>query len=179
MPFASAARTAQPGSRPCAQSANRHCAASASTSWNVDLETGVGLPELQLAHPRRVEHEPALGQRHELAVRRRVPAAAVLADVLRREQLLADERVDERRLADARRAEQRCRPSRRHVRAHRLDAVAVRRAHRVHGDAERDRLDLAATRLDVVAEVGLRQEHDRLRAALPARASGTARCGAR
>ena len=54
------------------------------------LEAGVRVPELQLAHARRVEHEPAVGQRHELAVRRRVPAAAVLADLLRREQLLAE-----------------------------------------------------------------------------------------
>ena len=128
VPFASAARTAQPGSRPCAQSAKRHSAGERLEILEGGLHARVGIPELELAHARCIEHEPALGKRHELAVRRRVPAAAVLADLAHGEQLRADERVHERRLADARRAEQRRRPSRRDVRAHRVDAVAVRRA---------------------------------------------------
>src|SRR5580765_5546353 len=49
------------------------------------LETGLGIPQLQLAHSGRVEHETAFGKPNELPVRGRVPAAAVLADVARRE----------------------------------------------------------------------------------------------
>jgi hypothetical protein len=70
-----------------------------------------------------------------------VPAAAVLADLAHGEQLRADKRVHKRRLPDARRAEQRRSPSRRDVRAHDVDAVAVRCAHGMDRHAERDGLD--------------------------------------
>src|SRR5258708_948853 len=36
------------------------------------------IPELQLTHARRIEHEPGTGEEDELAVRRRVPPAAVV-----------------------------------------------------------------------------------------------------
>ena len=129
----------------------------------------VGVPELQLAHPGRVEDDAAAGQQDQLAVGRRVPARlVVLAHLLRREQLLADERVDDRRLADAGRAEQ-------HGRAVALEPVAqlvdplagLRRDGLDRARAERHRLDLGEVRRDVVDEVGLRQQHDGLRAALP------------
>src|SRR5262245_60846205 len=47
--------------------------------WESRVEHGFGCPERELAHPRCVEEESAARQRLELAVRRRVPAAAVLA----------------------------------------------------------------------------------------------------
>ena len=43
----------------------------------------------------------------------------------------------------------------------------MRRADRVHGNAEGDGLHLEHVALHVVAEIGLRQQDDRLRAALP------------
>ena len=101
-------------------------------------------------------------------MRGRVPAlAVVLADLLGREQLLAGERVHERRLADARGAEERDRPPGREVRADELEAVAGDARDRVHGDAERDRLDLEHAQLELGAEVGLRQDDHGLGAALP------------
>src|SRR5262249_62039579 len=104
------------------------------------LEARLRVPELQLSHAGRVEHQPAVRKRHELAARGRVPAAAVLAHLARCQQLVAYERVHQRRLADAGRPEQRRRPSVRDVGAYGLDAVAVRCAHGVHGNTEGDRL---------------------------------------
>src|SRR5581483_6463749 len=60
----------------------------------------VGIPELQLTDARRVEDDAAGWQEDQLSVRRRVATAlVVLADLLRREDLFADEGVDDRRLA--------------------------------------------------------------------------------
>ena len=53
------------------------------------------------------------------------------------------------------------------VRANELEAFAGDVRDRVHGDAERDRLDLEHAQLPVGAEVGLRQHDHGLRAALP------------
>src|SRR6266540_2694662 len=76
-----------------------------------DVVEGLGqsvraLPELELAEPRRVDHEPAIRQRQQLAVSGRVPAAAVLSDLLRLELLAPEQPVDQARLADARASEQ-------------------------------------------------------------------------
>lgn len=126
-----------------------------------------GLPELELAQAGRVEDEPAAREQVELAARRRVPAAAVPARLAGLERGLAEQRVHDRRLADAGRAEQACRPAVREVRADVVEPAALRHRDRVDGDAERDRLDLGDRSLDVVAEVGLRQQDHRLGAALP------------
>ena len=53
------------------------------------------------------------------------------------------------------------------VRPNELEAFAGDARDRVHGDAERDRLDLEHAQLPVGAEVGLRQHDHRLGAALP------------
>src|SRR5581483_4607385 len=67
----------------------------------------VGVPELQLTDPGRVEDDAAARQHDQLAMRSRVAAAVVVrAHLLRLEQVLAGERVHDRRLTDSRRAEQ-------------------------------------------------------------------------
>ena len=58
-------------------------------------------PELELAHPGRVDDEASSREKHELAVRGRVAAAAVGSKLSRLEQLLAGEAVHERRLPHA------------------------------------------------------------------------------
>ena len=76
----------------------------------VDVGEGVleaAFPELHLAHPRRVDEEPAAGQLEQLAVGGGVPAARVGgADLGRPLALVAAQPVDQRRLADAGRAEE-------------------------------------------------------------------------
>src|ERR671923_995259 len=128
-----------------------------------------GIPELELPHARRVEHEPTTRERDQLARRRRVPPAPVTPQVAGRERLLAEQLVDERRLADARRAEQRSGAVALEVRAELVDPGPGHAADRVHGDADRDQLDLGDRLLDVVAEVRLREDDDGIGAALPRR----------
>ena len=125
------------------------------------------LPELELAHPRRVEHETAAGQEDELAVRRRVPAATVAPDVRGHEQLLAGEAVHERRLPDAGRPEQRGGAAAAEVRAEVVEPLPGDRADGVDRDAEGDRLGGQQRPLDVLRQVALRQHDHRLGAALP------------
>ena len=132
------------------------------------LEPLVGDPQLQLAHAGRVDHERAAGKLDELAACRRVPSLAVSAELLRREQLLAREGVDERRLADAGGAEQRS-----------GDAGAGGSA-RTASSPSPVTFESAWTGTSaaidsirgeggrgVGCEVALREQHDRLRAALP------------
>src|SRR5262247_1126875 len=72
------------------------------------------IPQLQLAHSRRVDQEPAVRQEHQLPVRRRVPSLRVgLANVPCLLNLAANETIDDRALAHTRRAEERSGLSRR------------------------------------------------------------------
>jgi hypothetical protein len=48
------------------------------------LEALRDVPELQFAQARRVEHEPAAGQRQQLTVARRVATPSVASDLVRR-----------------------------------------------------------------------------------------------
>jgi hypothetical protein len=125
------------------------------------------IPTAELAHPRRAEHQPAAGQEHQLSVRRRMPPSPPSADRLRCEDLLAGERVHQRRFADAGGAEQGDRVPGSKVRADELEPVTGQARDRMHGDAKRNRLDLEHAQLEVGVEVGLRQDDDGLRAALP------------
>jgi hypothetical protein len=93
--------------------------------------------------------------------------AVVLADGCGGEEFLPREGVGERRLSDAGRPQQGDRAAGGEVGAHRLDPVACGCGDRVDGHAEGDRLDLQRAQLPLGAEVGLRQQDDRLRAALP------------
>ena len=91
---------------------------------------------------RGVEDEPAARERHELAVCGRVPAPPVAAERLHLLALPAEQAVEERRLAHAGKAEQRHRPSAADVGRERVEPRAVERADGMHGNAERDGLDL-------------------------------------
>ena len=66
----------------------------------VERRADVAFPELQLAQPRRVDHQRTVGQPYELAVSRRVTAGAVRRDLGGAHQLRAGEAVEQRRLAD-------------------------------------------------------------------------------
>ena len=136
-----------------------------------DVVEGLGeallrLPEAQLAHPGRVEEKPACREAKQLAVRRRVAAAAVGSEVARGHQRLACQAVDERRLADARRPEGGDGAARGEVRRELLDAFSGEVADDVHRNADRRQLHLEDRRLDVRAQIGLRQDDHRLRPAL-------------
>ena len=131
------------------------------------LEPLVGDPQLDLAHPGRVDHEGAPGKLDELPARRRVAPLAVVADLARLEELLAEERVDERRLADSGGAEQSSRDARTEVRAERVESCARHVRDRNDGNTERDGLDLRDHCVDVVGEIGLGEDEHRLRSALP------------
>ena len=63
-------------------------------------------PLRELAHAGRVDPQAAVGRDEQLAARRRVAAAVVVADRLGRLPAVAEQRVEQRRLADARAAEQ-------------------------------------------------------------------------
>src|SRR5262245_33997060 len=83
-------------------------------TWGDRVDLGIhvaqGLaaaPELQLAHPRRVERQTSTGPPDQLAMGRRTPPLAVVADGLDALEVAAQKGVDEGRLAQARRAEQR------------------------------------------------------------------------
>src|SRR6266511_5571715 len=139
-----------------------------------DVVEGLGqpvraLPELELAEPRRVDHEPAVRQRQQLAVSGRVPAAAVLSDLLRLELLAPEQPVDQARLADARGSEQDDGAARGQMGPKLVDPLAGHGADGVDGDAERDSLDLGDEQgaLFDRAQVGLVQNNRGLGAAFP------------
>jgi len=131
------------------------------------VEPLVRVPQPNLPHPGRVEVEAPAGEQEQLAVRGRVPALAVGAELPDRHQLLAGQPVDERRLADARRAERGDRAALHEIGAKRLRSVTGHVRDGVDGDADRNRLDLEHRRFDVRAQVGFRQHDHRRRAALP------------
>jgi hypothetical protein len=126
----------------------------------------IAFPELQLAETRRVDQQGAVFECVQLAVPRRVAAAPVVSQVADRHQLTPCERVHERRLADARRPDQHDRLSRAQVAVEQLETLARDVAHRVDGNAHRDRF-----RLDqdcrIVVHVELGQNDDGGRAAVP------------
>src|SRR5207253_10052216 len=66
-----------------------------------------GIPQLQLAHARRIDHQSSIRQHHELTMRRRVtPARIGGAYFARLLNVRADEAIDDGALADAGRTEQ-------------------------------------------------------------------------
>ncbi len=80
--------------------------ASSSMSANDAAQARGLLPHARQPQPRRVDHERAARERHQLAVTGRVAAAVVALPHRQRRALLAGQVVEQRRLADARRAEQ-------------------------------------------------------------------------
>src|SRR6186997_569491 len=67
-----------------------------------------GVPELQLAHPRRVDDQPASGEWNQLTVRGRMTPLRVRGpDITRPSRLAAHQAIDDRRLADARGTDER------------------------------------------------------------------------
>ena len=119
------------------------------------VERSVVGPELELAHPGRVEEERAGRERDGLAVRCRVAAAAAGRRRGRREDVPPGEPVHERRLADARGAEQRDRPPTGKVRLDRVEALSGGGAYWVDGHAERDGPDGGEVGCGVVGGVPL------------------------
>jgi len=79
----------------------------ASRRQRLNVRKGCGhatlsIPQAQLAHPGRVEHEPPIRQEHQLAMRGRVATVCiVVADGFRRHQGHARERINEGRFADS------------------------------------------------------------------------------
>ena len=70
-------------------------------------------PELQLAHPWRVDDQTSPGQAHQLAMRRRMPAAGVCCpDLARPLQFATRQAIDDRALPHTGRPEQCRRPAR-------------------------------------------------------------------
>jgi hypothetical protein len=63
-------------------------------------EPVVGVPQLQLTHPRRIDEQRAVVESKQLAMRRRVLSAAILADWRSPLLLGPEQQVHERRLPD-------------------------------------------------------------------------------
>src|SRR6185436_8892278 len=133
------------------------------------VEHGLVRPERELAHPGGIEEERPSRKWDELAVRRRVPAAPVLARLRGREQLLLREAVDQGRLADPRRAEERDGSAAAEVPIELLEAGACRRTDGVHRHAEGDRFDFREVFGRIQGRVALVHDDDRSRAAVPRR----------
>ena len=125
-------------------------------------------PELDLAQARRVEEQGAAGQGDQLAVGRGVSAALVgRAHLARLLLLAAEEPVDQGGLADTGGAQERHRAAGREPRHEGFQPLArLGRGHE-HRHAGGDPLDLAAAGIDVGAQVGLVEQHDREGPALP------------
>src|SRR5205085_2525920 len=70
-------------------------------------DTAFGLPQLDLAQARRVDHHAATRKADQLARHRGVPADAVAADLARRQAVGTKQSVDERRLSHTRRSDER------------------------------------------------------------------------
>ena len=127
----------------------------------------LGVPQRQLAHPRRVEDQRPGRQQDQLAMGGGVPAVRVsLADVLGGHPLGAGQRIDQGGLADARRAQQHRGPAGRQEVAELRQPLAGAHRHRQHRRPGGDGEDLGGQALDVVAGVGLGQQEHRPRPAL-------------
>ena len=100
-------------------------------------------------------------------MRGRVPPGSVRCDLRRAHQLLSGQPVEQRRLADARRSQQHGRPAGPQVRLDGVEPLARDVRDREDGDADRGALGREHQSRDIRAEVGLRQDDDRLGAALP------------
>ncbi len=118
----------------------------------------VALPDLELTEPRRVDDDRAAGQDEQLAVPRRVPAAAVATQVTHVHDCTSGQPVHERRLPRSRGAEQDERLRGPEQRPNLLDALASDVAQCVDGNPDRDALRLEQL-AGVVAHVEL-GEHD-------------------
>ena len=71
----------------------------------------VSIPELELAHAGRIQHESAPGDDDELTPSGRVPALTVRAELGRRKPLVSEEPVRDRRFPHAGGAEAKCEPA--------------------------------------------------------------------
>src|SRR5262245_48650807 len=95
----------------------------------------VHVPQLQLAHARRVDDEAAGWQFHQLAMRRRMtPPGVAFTDLASLPHVFTNKTIDERALADARRPEQCPRPAACEICGHEVDALAVPWADDVDSD---------------------------------------------
>jgi hypothetical protein len=132
------------------------------------VETLLGVPELELADPRVVDQQGAVGQPDQLAVGGGVaPAVVPLAHLGGRHHRLAVQRVDQGRLAGARRADQGDGGARLEVLAELLQPLAALGRGDVDRNVAGDPLDLGDLGLEVGGEVGLVEHDHRLGAALP------------
>src|SRR5439155_14058793 len=114
----------------------------------------VGIPQGELAHPRRVQDEAAVGQERELSPGRRMSSVPViLADLPGGRDLRPGEPVQQRRLANARRADEGAGSTRLDPGSDFVDAATVARAHDDDGSAGRDASHVGEGRPD--ADVGL------------------------
>ena len=126
------------------------------------------LPQLQLAHARRVDEQAPVGQENQLALRRRVPAAAVAAPHLRGPlSFVAQQVVDDGRLADAGRADEGAGPSRREMLPQGLDPAGAQGLDDVQGGLGGQGRGGGAAVVAVGAEVGLVEHEHRRGAAVP------------
>jgi hypothetical protein len=123
--------------------------------------------QLQLAQAGRVEDQAAAGPDDQLAAGRRVPTLAVVADLLDRLHVPADQAVDQRRLAHTRGAQQGDRAMPAEV------ALQVDQAQAGHGADDEDRDARRGCRgagdgsPQIGADVGLVQDDHRLDRSLP------------
>src|SRR3954469_11751779 len=131
------------------------------------VEDAFNGPELQLAHPRRVEEQGTSGEGHELPVRRRVAPPALLARRRGREDVTAHQTVDQGRLAHSGGSEQRDGLSSAQVGRECFEARSGHGADGKNGNAECDRLHLRQSLGRGLGEVALVDDDDRSAAAVP------------
>jgi hypothetical protein len=132
------------------------------------LRQAAAVPQLQLAHARRVDQQPGVGQENQLAVGAGVPAPAVpVPDFLRAQQFLSHKAVDDRRLPHPGGSQQRTGSPDGQVTTQRLERFRPSGRDRVDVDCRRQRTDLVDLDLRIVDQVRLVQHDDRRRATLP------------
>jgi hypothetical protein len=132
------------------------------------LRQAAAVPQLQLAHARRVDQQPAAGKENQLAIRAGVAAAAVpVPDFLRAQQLVSHEAVDDRRLPHPGGSQQRTGSADGQVTTQRRERFRPSGRDRVDIDCRRERTDLIELDLRIVDQVDLVQHDHRRRATLP------------
>ncbi len=167
-PSSSAPRTAHPGSPWWRQSRKRQAAGQRVDVVERRVDALVRAGDLERADAGRVDEQGAARQDEQLAVGRRVAAArVVVADRGGRLAFLAEQGVDQRGLADAGRAEHDRRSPGPQVLAEVRDVVAGQRAQDDDGHAGGDAPDGDEPPLQVVGDVGLVEDDDRVHAARP------------
>ena len=122
-----------------------------------------GQPQRQCPNPRRVDQPAAvIGNAQQLGGHGGVSAAVVAADLGGRLALLAEQGVDERRLADTAGPEEGDGPSRPNVVRSSSSPSSRTAAGHQDGHTEGDLLQLTPSRLGIVDEVALGEQHDRV-----------------